>query len=302
MSYLNSLLKYLSANKEGIAILLTIFTAICGGVWAVYTRYSDRKKKESSTTQPTVTQVQLGISQADLAAIFEQQRSSIERMLSATPKAEEAKRSELERRLAESQSKLENLQSEYQSYKQRLEQALATLNELRGQLIPTHVDDSIFPKGLKVRSFVKGDHLKLTMSGIPWTGRIFAAGFGLFFTYEMWADLHNRIPLLLFVVFVWFAFFRTPTIKFNFKKRRVTFAGFGGISVTGAYPVLIETKRKADGWEASLKFGSQVFGSFGSYPTAETAVAAVGPFVRALNWEMGLPILMGEGLALARPS
>jgi hypothetical protein len=104
----------------------------------------------------------------------------------------------------------------------------------------------------------------------------------------------------MFCALLWLAFGRPPTISFNLVKKKVVIAGSGGIAVLQPLPVMIKTKRQENGFASELWFGSRRFAVLPTEQTEDVAARKPLPFVRALNWEMGIPIL--TGLELRTPA
>jgi len=205
---------------------------------------------------------------------------------------------DLRQELEQTRVRLADLQAEYDAQKVQLNEARVALAEITREVVPTALEANMFPPGLIVKSFVKGEHLKLSVTGTTLVERGIVALFGLVWTGGVSSMLLGlKLPIYVvvaaFLTVYWFLFLRPQTINFDFRKRKITIAGKGGIAWLESQPVVIETVNGKVGGAAILKLGPRRIVRFPEERSSEAAAAKVEEFVRALNWQMGVPTLTG---------
>lgn len=291
-------MNWINQNHEAIAIILTAITAFWAIVWAIYTRSSDAKKPPKADVSPSVVN-NYGISLGEFQDAIARKEKEIREELTRGGGIDTARRLQLEQQLTDARERQQNIETEYADYKSRMAETIESLRRLQQEIIPSHVNSTIFPAGLAVADFIEGQKLKLRFTGIPIAARAFTGMFGLvwctgcaFGTHQIFG-LPWVVIVPLFCALLWFAFGRTPTITFNLVKRTVVFAGGGGIAKSDAMPIMIKAKRQTNGFAPELWFGARRFAVLPPEQTEDIATRKALPFVRALNWDMGVPILTG---------
>lgn len=73
-------------------------------------------------------------------------------------------------------------------------------------------------------------------------------------------------------------------------------AGFGSVTWREFQPIVVDAVQGKKGWTPTLKLGSRRILRFPEENTSDVANEKVAEFVRALNWQMGVPTLMTNGL------
>jgi len=77
----------------------------------------------------------------------------------------------LREELEKTQAQLADIQAEYDAQKVQLNEARAALATFTRELVPMELDSNVFPPGLIVKSFVQGQHLKVSMTGLTLVDR-----------------------------------------------------------------------------------------------------------------------------------
>jgi len=208
----------------------------------------------------------------------------------------------LREELEKTQAQLADIQADYNEQKMQLNDARAALAGFTREIVATELDSNVFPPGLVVKSFVPGQHLKVSMTGVTLVERGVVAVFGLVWTGGLSSILVGaKVPIyiavIVFLTVYWFAFLRNPTINFDFQKRRVTMAGLGSVTWREFQPITVDTVLGRSGWSATLKLGSRRIVRFRAENTSEATTDKVTDFVRALNWQMGVPLFTVNRLA-----
>lgn len=255
---MSEFLTWLKANKDALEAL----ALIVGGLWAVFVFVIDRKSRKTSGAQPAAPDRSIQIYGLNLDDLEAQLR---------------LKRSDAETRIAE----LKKL-----------------VDELSEGLVPPQLDENLFPKNLRVRSFIRGREIVINC---VWTTPLRVTW--PLFTLLFWggctfmASSMIRLPAIVGVVLgiaVWVFMLRKYYVRFNFQTKRATVITPASYQWFIPIPVMVETKFSNGAWIAGAKYASVTLVQSEPHQSEADARDELWPFVKALNWEMGLPLLSSQ--------
>ncbi len=283
----------LKADTPTLGFLLAVLTAVGGAVWALYLRRHSESEPVSTTTV-----VNQGITLDEYERAIKRKESEIRAELNATSTSDPARRELLEGQLQQAQERAKNLESEFESYKAKMAAVAKEYDDLKREVVPSNVTPDVLPAGLKVKEFVPNDHLSLKITGLRARDVIFRAVFGVVWvggiTFILFLTRRHFIAGGIFFVLVYSLLFTQCRITFDFKKKKVRVYLPGAYAKFDPLPVLVKTQSKKDGWVATVNFGTIPFAKFPPQPTEKEARLNVLPFARAINWKMGIPLLISD--------
>jgi hypothetical protein len=275
--------------------------AVVTAAWTVY-KYWDAKKeaakdkKAAALTTAQTVQI-IGIPFDQFESALKRREDELRAELRSASGA--ARVEEIERTLAD-------LKTEAVRKQQKIEMLNQLLDEMKADLVPKELDTDVFPGTLRVRSFIKGRELTVhvmasrreriirSVFGIIWTGGITIAAIAV--------GLPKLLGIPLFAG-VFYLFFTRYYIRFNMQKQTVDIVAPGG-AVWGRTPnpVKVEGVQTAAGWRGEVRAEGLVIATIEPKPSEHEARAGLLPFARALNWDMGIPIISTDWLRKKKPA
>lgn len=294
MEALNAALAWLEKNAGSLQLLGPAVAAVAFAGWTVFRYFEDRKQARAASTPALEPFAQTG----PVGAILEMFAQSIQQQ-------EKKLRDEIRReqpgseRFSELERKLAAVEFESAQRKARLDQLEQRLAELKQELVPQDLDANLFPPALDVRAFVRGQELVVNYhpTRAEWIGAV--VGYTILIAFFFLGPLlgQNRgLALMLLVPAVWFAYHRCRRgwfVKFDLRKQAIKISSPTSYQTTSVIaPIRLVTRQIGAAWEAEAQCAPAVGLVRSSRRSSEAeANAELLPFVAALNWEMGVPIL-----------
>jgi hypothetical protein len=160
---------------------------------------------------------------------------------------------------------------------------------------PPALDRDVFPESLRVVSFIPRRKLEVGILASPShraATAIFGAlwtGFGAFLLASA-----TVVPFVLTAIasaVVYWKFFTTWRMTFDFSRGRIKIATPGSIRWrTAPGPVTVTTRAEEGGWFGVAMVEGEAIAHSAFCQTEADARAALLPFARALNRELGIPL------------
>src|SRR5262245_34120703 len=300
-SWWENMFDWISEHQSVLGFIGGGIAAVAIAVWTVYKHWDAKKEaakdKEAAALKNAQTVQIFGIPFDQFESALKRREDELRaelRSASGTARVEE-----IERALAE-------LKTEAASKQQKIEMLNQLLDEMRADLVPKELDTDVFPVSLRVRTFIKGR--ELTVHVMPSRSqRIFASVFGIF-----WTGLITSVAIgvglpwpagIPFFDGVLYLFFIGYSVRLNIQKQTVDIVA-PGCFIWGRTPnpIKVDGVQTAAGWRAEVRAEGLVIATTEPKPSEQEARAGLLPFARALNWDMGIPIISTDWLRKKKPA
>lgn len=295
------MLDWIGEHQSVLGFIGGGIAAVVTAAWTVY-KHWDAKKEAAKGHEAAA------LKNAQTVQIF---GIPFDQFESALKRREDELRAELRSasgaaRVEEIERTLADLKTEAVSKQQKIEMLNQLLDEMKADLVPKELDTDVFPVSLRVRSFIRGRELTVhvmasrrerigrSVFGILWTGGLTIAAIAV--------GLPTLVGVLIFAG-VFYLFFTRYYVRFNLQKQTVDIVAPGAV-VWGRTPnpVKVDGVQTAAGWRGEVRAEGLVIATMEPKPSEQEARAGLLPFARALNWDMGIPIISTEWLRKKKPA